>query len=184
MARPTSSGEANSSPRAREECTTPKEQEDYILRMMLRGEWKGGRSRKMLAKKWDLHERTVGDRALIASGVLARVGAPIEQEVHAALAELEGIQAMALGHKRAVTVSDGHLDGSHVEYVADPQYRDAIAAIKLKMDIRGVTTMRRGKEPEKAAGDGVDALLRSVLEDPAMRDKVQAMLAGKAKEMH
>jgi hypothetical protein len=35
-----------------------------------------------------------------------------------------------------------------------------------------------------AQGEGVDALLRSVLEDPAMRDKVQAMLAGKAKEMH
>jgi hypothetical protein len=33
-------------------------------------------------------------------------------------------------------------------------------------------------------GDGVDALLRSVLEDPAMREKVTAMLAGKAKEMH
>jgi len=130
---------------------TNDEQVDVILTMMLRGEWHGGSSRKKLAAEWGIKERTVGDRAVIASGVAARVGKPIEQEVASKLAELEAIQTMAMEHCRPIHVKDS--DGtSHVEYAPEPQFRDAIAAIKLQMDIRGVTT-RRPKEEAKPIDD-------------------------------
>jgi hypothetical protein len=71
---------------------TPAARQDHILRMMLRGEWRGGRSRKELAAEWKLHERTIGDDAMVASGVLARRGKPIEEVIDQKLAELEQIQ--------------------------------------------------------------------------------------------
>ena len=104
---------------------TPSERQDHILRMMLRGEWRGGRSRKELAEEWKLHERTIGDDAMVASGVLARRGKPIEDLIDAKMAELETIQALALA------------DGSWIA---------ALKAIQLQMDIRGVTTTRRPKD--------------------------------------
>jgi len=126
---------------------TPAERTDHILKMMLRGEWKGGRSRKELAAEWKLHERTIGDDAMVASGVLARRGKPIEDLIDARMAELESIQSRALEHQRAVVVA-----GS-VEYVDDPQFVAAIKAIQLQMDIRGVTTTRRPKDAEKTEHD-------------------------------
>lgn len=116
---------------------TPAERTDHILRMMLRGEWKGGRSRKELAEEWKLHERTIGDDAMVASGVLARRGKPIEELIDARMAELESIQSRALEHKRAVVV------GGELVYVDDPQFIAAIKAIQLQVDIRGVTSTSR-----------------------------------------
>ena len=166
-------------PQARED-----EQVDHIVKMMLRGEWKGGRSRKLLAAEWGIHERTVGDRAVIASGVLSRRGKPIEDLIDQKYAELEQIQAAAMKHKRAVLVSDGKDAGSHVEYVPDPQFTAAVKAVQTQMEIRGVLTKHRPKETQPGTEGGLEGLLRSVVDDPEMRDKLTAMLAGKAKEMH
>jgi hypothetical protein len=151
--------------------------------MMLSGQWKGARSRRSLAKEWSIHERTVGDDAVVASGVLSRRGKPIEELIDSKYAELENIQRQAMEHKRAIQVSDGE-DGSHLEYVADPNFMAAIKAVQTQLEIRGVGTKARTLDEGKPITDGVDALLRSVLEDPALREKVTAMLAGKAKEMH
>jgi hypothetical protein len=162
---------------------TPAARQDHIIRMMLAGQWKGARSRRSLAKEWSIHERTVGDDAVVASGVLSRRGKPIEELIDAKYAELEHIQKQAMEHKRAVSVSDGE-SGSHLEYVADPNFIAAIKAVQTQMELRGAGTKARTLDAGKPAADGVDGLLRSVLEDPALREKVTAMLAGKAKEMH
>lgn len=163
---------------------TPATRQDHIIKMMLGGAWKGARSRRSLAKEWGIHERTVGDDAVVASGVLSRRGKPIEELIDAKYAELEHIQKVAMERKRAMAVSDGAENGSHVEYVPDPDCAAAIKAIQQQMELRGVGTKARALNDGKPAGDGVDALLRSVLEDPSLREKVTAMLAGKAKEMH
>lgn len=163
---------------------TPAARQDHIIKMMLAGQWKGARSRRTLAKEWKIHERTVGDDAVVASGVLSRRGMPIEQLIDAKYAELEYIQRQAMERKKAIVVSDGAENGSHVEYVPDPDCAAAIKAVHTQLEIRGVNTKARTLDKDKASGDGVDALLRSVLEDPALRDKVTAMLAGKSKEMH
>jgi hypothetical protein len=116
---------------------TPAARQDHILRMMLRGEWRGGRSRKELAAEWKIHERTVGDDAMVASGVLSRRGTPIEDLIDQKLAELEQIQQMAL-ERKGYTIGGEEYD--------NPDLKSAILTIRLIMDIRGVTTVRRGKE--------------------------------------
>lgn len=162
---------------------TPAARQDHIIRMMLSGQWKGARSRRSLAKEWAVHERTVGDDAVVASGVLSRRGKPIEELIDAKYAELEQIQSAAMRHKRAMQVSDGEA-GSHIEYVPDPDFGAAIKAVQTQLEIRGVGTKARTLDDGKPAGEGVEGLLRAVLDDPEMRDKVKAMLAGKQKEMH
>ena len=173
----------NDLPQSRED-----EQIDTIVKLMLRGEWRGGQSRKELAKEWGVHERTVGDRAVIASGFLRRAGGELEAEVHEALAELDTIKALALGNQRAFLVQTGRGENreSRIEYADEPKLREATEAIRLKMDIRGVTSKSRGRNDPKdpPPAEGIEALLRSVVDDPEMREKLKAMLAGKSKEMH
>lgn len=145
---------------------TAEEQVHHVVRMMLNGEWRGGQSRVELADLWGVHERTVGDRAMAASCILAMRGTPIEQLIDDKLAQLD-------------RVADSAMAGMRKDHKA------AIMAIRLQMEIRGVLTKQRPKDdPKPAAEGGVDALLRSVVDDPTLREKLQAMLAGKAKEMH
>lgn len=123
---------------------TPDDQVDCIIRMMLRAEWRGGPSRKALAAEWGVHERTVGDRAIIASGFLARTGKELEAEALEALAELDTIKALALANMKSLVTKDGE-----VIEVPDPKLREATEAIKLKMDIRGITSKSRGRNLPK-----------------------------------
>ncbi len=131
---------------------TSDERVDHIIRLMLEGDWHGGSSSKKLAAEWECHPKTVSDLACRASAVLKRSGAPIEQEIAQALAELDSLKALALSYERGFVVKDG-VDSSHVEYVSDPQIREAISAVKLRMDILGVTSTKRGKEQTKPAVD-------------------------------
>jgi len=119
---------------------TPAERTDHILRMMLRGEWKGGRSRKELAAEWKLHERTIGDDAMVASGVLARRGKPIEDLIDSKIAELEQIQHQAMERQGYTIGGDAY---------PNPDLRNAILAIRLIMDIRGATKISRGRNDHK-----------------------------------
>lgn len=143
-------------PKPTTDKATKDERVDYIIKLMLRGTWKGGASREVLGAEWGCHERTVGDYADIASGVLARRGRPIEEFADAKLQELESIQRAALDHVKVITVSDGSENGSHVEKVPDPNYREAIAAIKLQLDIRGVTSRAAVAKPTGKAEPDAD----------------------------
>lgn len=117
---------------------------DHIVRMMLKRQWKGMVSREKLAEEWGCHEKTVGTMADRASAIVARRGQPIEQEIDDALAELEQIKLMALNNERCSVDKDGN-----EHYFAAPMLREATDAIKLKLEIRGVLTKQRGKEPAK-----------------------------------
>lgn len=103
------------------------DQVDHIIRMMLRGEWKGMKSRAELSEKWGIHEHTVGLRAQAASTFLRKQGSDIEVEAREALAELDTIKRIAM---------------ESVDKDGNPLLREATAAIKLKMDILGITTRR------------------------------------------
>lgn len=106
---------------------TTDDQVDTIIRMMLRGEWKGMKSRAELSKQWGIHEHTVGLRAQAASTFLRKQCTDIELEAREALAELDNIKRIAL---------------ESVDKDGNPLLREATAAIKLKMDILGITTRR------------------------------------------
>jgi hypothetical protein len=120
---------------------TPAARQDHIIELLLAQKW-NGRVKKALAKKWDIHIRTVGDDAIVASGVLARRGKPIEELIDLKMQELEHIQRVAMERKRAVHVSDGEA-GSHLEYVADPDCNAAIKAIQTQLEMRGAGTKAR-----------------------------------------
>ena len=118
------------SSRAREPMTK-QAQEDHIIRLMLAGRWFGGRSSEALAKEWGCHPRTVGDRALVASGVIRRRGQPIEEFIDHKLAELEALQAAAMDEVKWFKVGD--------ELVSRPAQNvpAAINAIRLQAEIKG-----------------------------------------------
>jgi len=139
---------------------TPAERTDHILKMMLRGEWKGGRSRKELAAEWKLHERTIGDDAMVASGVLARRGKPIEDLIDSKIAELETIQALALEKEHFVA---------------------AIRAIQLQMDIRGVTSTSRPKldgKPDLPEYEKLSAEQRIAMHKAAIAEEESKLKGG------
>jgi len=112
------------------------ERVERIATMMINGQWQGGASKEQLAAEWDIHERTVGQFAIMASLQLERKGQPIEELIGERIAELDNIKRQALED-------------------AKPDYKAAIGAIKLIMDIRGVTLARK---PSKAdpPKDGYD----------------------------
>ncbi len=107
------------------------EQEDVIIRLMANGEWRGAASSRELAAKWEVHPRTVGDRAVVASGFLKRTGGDLEGWVMSKLAELEHIAALALAATKPVVV-----DGV-IELVKAPDTKAATAAVKLQLELRG-----------------------------------------------
>ena len=111
---------------------TTDDQIDEIIRLMLSGRWQGMKTRAELAKQWDIHERTVGERAKYASAFLVRQGKDIEAEAREALAELDDIKRMALESV------DGNGEPA-------PKLREATDAIELKMKILGVTSTARGR---------------------------------------
>lgn len=130
---------------------TPDEQIDEIIRLMLSGRWQGMKTRAELAKQWDIHERTVGERAKYASAFLVRQGKDIEAEAREALAELDSIKRMALTHTKAIVV--GKKDNPSVEFVDEPKLKEATDAIRLKMDILGITSKSRGRNERKPEAD-------------------------------
>lgn len=126
---------------------------DRIVKLMLRGEWRGGKTRAEMADEYGVHERTVGDWAMIASGMLVRAGTPIEKLIDEKMAELEGIQRMALERVKVIHSADGETN-----IVPSPELKEAIAAIRLQMEIRGVLTRHAPKQADKpASGDGVES---------------------------
>lgn len=135
---------------------TPDERVDHIVRMMLKGQWKGMASRETLAAEWKCHERTVGYMAERAAAVVARRGQPIEQEIDAALADLEHIKRVALDNERCTVDKDG---GEH--FFASPMLREATEAIKLKLEIRGALFKGRAKEADKSSSDEYAKLTRA-----------------------
>ena len=119
---------------------TPDEQIDEIIRLMLSGRWQGMKTRAELAKQWDIHERTVGERAKYASAFLVRQGKDIEEEAREALAELDNLKRMALSYVEVSFDKEGN-----VREVPQPKLREATDAIELKMKILGVTSTARGR---------------------------------------
>lgn len=112
------------------------EQVDCIVRLMATGQWKGMASAKRLASEWQVHPRTVGDRAVVASGFLKRSGGDLEAWVNTKLAELEQIKATAMTLKKAIVV-----EGTIV-YHASPDVKGAILAVRTQLEIRGQLTKR------------------------------------------
>jgi hypothetical protein len=108
---------------------TKDEQVDHIVLLMLDLEWHGMKTRRELAAEWGCHERTVGTLAERANAIVARRGKPIEDAIDAKLADLERLQQKA-------------------EQAGE--FKDAIGAIKLYCEIRGVLSKQRGKSEEKA----------------------------------
>jgi len=147
------------------------ERVQHIVRLMLKGHWKGMASREKLAEEWGCHERTVGDMAERASSVVACRGKPIEQEIDAALSDLEQIKRMALDNERVIVDKKGD-----AHYFAAPMLHDAIEAIKLKMDIRGVTSTRRPKDAKPAEHDDEYAKL-------SKEERIVRLKAALAEEM-
>jgi hypothetical protein len=142
---------------------TPAQRQDYVIKLMLAGKWKGGRSRRALAAKWGVHERTVGDDAVVASAVLSRRGKPIEELIDSKYAELEGIQAEALRASR-------------------PDFNAAIKAIQLQMDIRGVTTKAvrapKGEETTDGAYEKLSAEQRIAMHKAAIAEEESKLKGG------
>ncbi len=134
-------GAEQEKPSSRARAATADERIDHIARMMAKGEWRGMKSREKLADEWGVHQRTVGDWACRAHAVVSRRGAPIEEEIDQALADLEGIKRMALDNERVVIDRKGD-----AHYFASPMLREATDAVKLRMEIRGVLTKARGTE--------------------------------------
>lgn len=124
---------------------TTDQQVDHIIRMMLRGEWKGMKSRAELSAEWGIHEHTVGMRAQAASTFLRKQCTDLEVEAREALAELDNIKRMAL---------------ECVDKDGNPLLREATAAIKLKMDILGITSRHRVKERKAEPDDEYAKLSR------------------------
>lgn len=127
-----------------ERMATKDERVDHIIRLMLQGKWHGMKSRAELSALWDIHEHTVGDYASIASGFCSRLGKDLETEAREALAELDAIKRMALEY-----VTFGK-DGTPYE---QPKLKEATDAIRLKMDILGITSRRNRNEASKPAVD-------------------------------
>ncbi len=107
---------------------TPDDQIDHIVRMMLSGDWAGSKSHKELAAGWGCHPRTVGDRAVVASGILKRAGGPLEDWVLGKLSELEHIKTEAMARE-------------------PPLVKTAVDAIRLQMEVRGVFVKKGAELP-------------------------------------
>jgi len=134
---------------------TADEQVDHIVKLMVTREWRAGASHKELASAWGCHPRTVGDRAIIASGILARTGGPLEQWVESKMRALDELETQA--------ASDGNVIA-------------AIKAIQLQMDIRGVTSTRRQKDDKPAEHDDEYAKL-------SKEERIVRLKAALAEEM-
>lgn len=113
------------------------DQIDHIVRMMLEGEWQGGRSHKALAIEWGCHPRTVCDRAIAASAVCRRIGGPVDELVRAKLAELEHIKDVALGLDK-------------------PDVKAAHLAVKTYLEVLGA--FNHVKKTQELAPDDVDRM--------------------------
>lgn len=156
---------------------TADEQIDHIARMMTEGRWKGGRSQRELAKAWGIHPRTVADRALIASGFLARVGTDLERWVLGKLAELEHQQAVAMSLKRPFKTGEG--PKGTVEMLNAPNVEAANRAVELQLRIRGVG-LTKGKAPTAEQDENWAKLTHQ--QRVAELERALAEERGKAKE--
>lgn len=148
------------------------EQVDCVVRLMATGQWRGAASSKALAEEWQVHPRTVGDRAVVASGILKRTGSPIEEWVLGKLAELEEIKATAMRLQKPIV----H-EGVVTDLVDAPDVKAAILAVRTQLEIRGQLTKKvevsKG-EPIAPADDAraVEAKLLAALEE--VRAKIQS----------
>lgn len=113
------------------------EQVDCVVRLMATGQWRGAASSKALAEEWQVHPRTVGDRAVVASGILKRTGSPIEEWVLGKLAELEEIKATAMRLQKPIV----H-EGVVTDLVDAPDVKAAILAVRTQLEIRGQLTKK------------------------------------------
>lgn len=119
---------------------------DHVADLMLSGKWRGTKTHRELAAKWEISTGAVADYAREASSVIRRaVAGDGGEEIRAQiLAGVEHVRRVAMGLKKPMLVAK-----DHYELVNTPDVKAALQSYEIHARILGLEAPTKVEVTEK-----------------------------------
>jgi hypothetical protein len=145
-----------------------------VIDSMLSGRQRWGEHKK-LAVEWGTTEAYAKRVCQEASRFLSMVRGPLRDDVERKMQEIEEIQALAMRKEKHYVTRDGT---EHA--VPDPDYRAAIDAARLYLQVRGALVPKRAEADSEVEDTGLrQALVAELRANPELARSIFAQLGDK-----